>query len=98
MLVKGATCLPDIWLFNYLLLCYVVITTIACKQTANGGDCSESDATEKYKLLKETKDRNLAGDGKFTLTVYNPVANTGMINIVEVMVHSYWLFHSFSCP
>lgn len=78
--------------------CWFFTITTACKQTANGGDCSESDATEKYKLPKETKDRNIAGDGKFTLTVYNPVANTGMINIVELMVHSYWLFHSFSCP
>lgn len=95
--MKGATCLPDIWLFYYCLFIIIVvvfvINTTACKKTANGEDCSESDAIEKYKLPKETKDRNIAGDGKFILTVYNPVANTGMIDIVEIIVHSYWLLH-----
>lgn len=49
-----------------------------CTQTASGGHCGESDSSEKYKLPKETTDRNNAGDGKFTLTVYNPVSNTGL--------------------
>jgi len=42
------------------------------------GECSENDASEKYKLSSDgMTDRNAAGNGKFRLTVYNPVANTG---------------------
>ncbi|XP_078345602.1 uncharacterized protein LOC144631097 isoform X1 [Oculina patagonica] len=41
------------------------------------GECGETDATEKYKQ-NEITDRNTAGSGKFRLTIYNPVANTGL--------------------
>ena len=57
------------------------VTVTACTETASGGHCGESDSSEKYKLSKENTDRNNAGDGKFTLTVYNPVSNTGKVSI-----------------
>ena len=48
----------------------------ACNSESDG-DCSKADATEKYKSAQESSGRNTAGNGKFRLTVYNPVANTG---------------------
>ena len=38
--------------------------------------------SEKYKLSSDgITDRNSAGNGKFRLTVYNPVANTGNVSL-----------------
>ena len=48
----------------------------ACHSDRNG-ECSDSGGSEKYKYTKGTVDRNIAGNGKFRLTVYNPVASTG---------------------
>ncbi|KAJ7354829.1 hypothetical protein OS493_029835 [Desmophyllum pertusum] len=62
-------------------------TPASCDKT--DGECSETDATEKYKLSSnEITDRNTAGNGKFRLTIYNPVANTGLrgVRIMQQIV------------
>ena len=53
-------------------------TDVSACQTDRNGECNrDSDGTEKYKYSKGRVDRNIAGNGKFRLTVYNPVASTG---------------------
>ena len=59
---------------NYLF--HHIVDVSACHSDRNG-ECSDSGGTEKNKYTKRTVDRNIAGNGKFRLSVYNPVASTG---------------------
>jgi len=53
-------------------------TSVYC-DSEKDGECSETDASEKYILSSNgITDRNAAGNGKFRLTIYNPVSNTGL--------------------
>ena len=60
---------------------FTLIFILGC-ESEKDGECSETDASEKYKLSSDgIADRNSAGSGKFRLTVYNPVANTGNVSL-----------------
>ena len=59
------------------LIIYSITPDVSACHSDRNGECSDSVGTEKYKYTKGTVDRNIAGNGKFRLSVYNPVASTG---------------------
>lgn len=60
---------------------FTLLLILAC-DLEKDGECSETDTSENYKLSSDgITDRNSAGNGKFHLTVYNPVANTGNVSL-----------------
>ncbi|KAK3753331.1 hypothetical protein QZH41_015265 [Actinostola sp. cb2023] len=60
-----------------------------CELDKEGKDCGENESAKKYQQHQEdTVDRNQAGEGVFTLTVYNPASINGVrgVRILQQLI------------